>query len=199
MGIDLASLQEITYFGIFVLFLFSSLVPVPEEAVLLFVGYGAAIGWAAVLPASLMAFLGMLAGDIMLFYISSHGSKYIDKVLAKANQSKILKYRLVIEENSKRAVFVSRFMSGLRFYAIILAGTFGVKLKTFALYDFLALLIYTPILIFLGYHFHGQFTALITKADEVRNVITIVSFTLLGTFIYFIARCFFTKESKAKS
>lgn len=192
--LDINSIQHLTYLGIILLFLFSSLVPVPEEMVLLFVGYGAAAGFFNLWPALILAIIGAFIGDFILYYFSKQGSRYISRLAGKINQQKVSKYEDSVEDNTAQAVFFSRFMPGLRFPAIILSGSMNISIRQFLLFDGLALLIYGPLLILLGYHFHNEFTNLLTTVDEYRHWISIAVIILVGLLASVAIKRFFKKS-----
>jgi membrane protein DedA with SNARE-associated domain len=95
----------------------------------------------------------VLTGDIFLFWLSRRGSKYIDKIQKKFKEGTLLKYKNLMRDNIGITVFLLRFIIGVRLFGPILAGALKAKWITFLAYDTLALIIYVPVFVFLGYHF----------------------------------------------
>ena len=144
-----------SYFAVFLfLFSLSFALPVSEEAALLIIGYLTKKG-IIVLPYSLIAaFLGVIAGDLFLFYLGRFAGEYIvqsrlfKRLFKKEN---IEEGRTFLRENGPRVVFFSRFIIGVRASMMVASGTLRLKARIFLLYDFLAMLIFIPALVFSGY------------------------------------------------
>lgn len=185
-------LEHISYLGTFMLMaLAGHLVPVPEEVVLLLVGYTSGIGLSNVYITMIAAGLGVIAGDSALFYLSRTGNHYVERFKKKINPQKMEKYEKMMEAHAGKTIFLSRFIVGLRFFSPILAGMLKVKWRVFLLYDILAITIYVALLIFLGYYFNSEIGRLITEVKIARHVIIILLISVIGlAFSYFIGRRF---------
>ena len=190
-------LEQFSYLGIFILVALSGyIIPVPEEVLLLLVGYISGVGLNNVYIASLASIIGVLMGDNILFWLSRYkGSKLIDKLKRKVRKNEVMKYRNLMKQHIGKTIFILRFIVGLRFFGPFLAGSLKVRWKTFQLYNFLAVLIYVPIIVFLGFHFHKQLALLITEFEIIRHLIFLIFLAVLGYLIsIFIHKKFLTKE-----
>ena len=185
-------LEHISYLGTFVLMALSGhLVPVPEEVILLLVGYASGIGLSNVYFTIIAAGLGVIAGDAALFYLSRTGNRYVERLKKKINPQKMEKYEKMMEAHAGKTIFLSRFIVGLRFFSPILAGMLKVKWRVFLISDILAIVIYVSGLIFLGYYFHSEIEKLITEVKVARHIIVILLISVIGLFFsYHVSRRF---------
>lgn len=188
-------LEHISYFGTFVLMVFSGhLVPVPEEIILLLVGYASGIGLSNVYFTAVSAMLGVIAGDSLLFYLSRHGNRYIERLKNRIAPQKIAKYERMMNAHTGKTIFLSRFIVGLRFFSPILAGMLKVKWRMFLACDIPAIIIYVSFFIFLGYHFNSDIARMITEVKLARHIIFALLITVIGLILsYFIGKKFLRK------
>lgn len=188
-------LEHISYFGTFVLMVLSGhLVPVPEEVVLLLVGYASGIGLSNVYFTAVFAMLGVIVGDSMLFYLSRHGNRYVEKLKNRIAPQKLAKYERMMSAHAGKTIFASRFIVGMRFFSPILAGMLKIKWRTFLAWNIPAIIIYVSFFIFLGYHFNTDIARLITEVKLARHIIFILLITVIGLILsYFIGKKFLRK------
>ena len=157
---NITNLIHFSYLG---LFLFLALVgffaPIPEEIVLLSIGYFSALGYFPKIPILLLVtFLGVLSGDLILYSLANKGSRFTNKILRKFGENKITKYNKFMEKNYGKTIFSLRFIYGLRIFSPILAGSQEKKnLKKFIFFNSLALAIYIPVSFLLGIIFIVMF------------------------------------------
>lgn len=151
------SLGGLSYGGMFILaFLSNMFIPVPEEIILLVIGYLTGIG-AFMYPVIMAIFiLGMLLSDYMVYSLAFHGSKLVKSLQAKMEKRGLLKSKTYVKRHMKKIIFFSRFLVYLRFIGPVVAGSNRVPRKLFLTYDFLALVIYVNIFLGLGNYFHKQ-------------------------------------------
>jgi membrane protein DedA with SNARE-associated domain len=154
---------------------------IPEEIFLLGFGYFIHKDPAVQSFWGITAFLivGFLTADSILYYLAYKGNKYV-KWLAK----KILHYDLeepdnFINKNINKTIFISRFLVQLRSLGPIIAGTVKYPYKKFLMMDFLALAIYTPGVMGIGYYYTNRIEKIISGANVVSNI-------MLNAFILII-------------
>ena len=190
-------IEHFSYFGIFVIgALVGYLIPFPEEIFLLVVGYIAGTGLYNLYLATLFAILGVLTGDNILFWLSRYKlSGIVDKVNKQLDKHKIMKYRHLMKEHIGKTIFTLKFIVGLRIFSPFLAGSMKVKWRIFQLFNLLAVLIYIPILVFLGFHFHNKLALVITGVELVRHLIFLLVLLLIG----FLISVFVKNKYKAKA
>lgn len=188
-------IEQISYLGTFVVMaLAGHLVPLPEEVLLLLIGYASGIGLSNVYLAAVAAILGVMVGDSALFFLSRSGSHYVDKLKNRLKPEKLARYEKLMKDHAGKTIFLARFIITLRFFSPILAGSLKIKWRTFFLSDFAAVIIYVSVSIFLGYHFHTDIGNMITKVKVARHVIFILLVTVIGLVIsYEVGRRFLRK------
>ena len=174
-------LEQFSYIGIFILLLFSgSIFPIPEEIILLAAGYLSSSGLIKLSPVLFVSFFAILLGDILLFKLSSQESKYTEKLKEKIKNNKFFNHKIMSHRHIGRTIFVMRFIPGLRFLSPIVASIIKMKPNKFLFYDSVALLVYTPIFVFLGFYSHNSFLRFITEVEAVRHVIFFLILALVG-------------------
>lgn len=187
-----------THLSYLVIFLLPALgghvVPIPEEIILLLAGYLAGVEVNNIYLTMIVAFLGVLAGDNVLFWLSRHGSHLVDRLKNKLPISAVTSFERHLQNHLGKTIFCGRFIIGLRFLSPVLAGSHRVPWRTFQFYNLLASLIYVPLLVFLGYYFHEQVTVLVIKVAAIRHLLMIVFGIILTLTITHLAkRVFFSK------
>lgn len=178
-------LEQFSYLGIFIFIGLSGyIIPIPEEILLLLTGYIAALGYNNLYIALATAILAVLAGDNVLFWLSKYkGSKIIDRLKRKVRKNEINKYKHLMRKHIGKTIFILRFVVGLRFFGPFLAGSMKIRWKTFQIYNLSAVIIYVPIIVFLGYHFHNQLALIITQVEIVRHLIFLLFLAVVGYLI----------------
>jgi membrane protein DedA with SNARE-associated domain len=156
----------LTHFGyaaVFLLLMGAGLgLPFPEEVTQLTAGFLAHQGTLAVVPALLVTYTGILAGDWLLFHL---GRRHGVRVLASPRLQKLLTpaRRRWVERHFANHDFltiaIARHVSGLRLPVFATAGAMGVPTSTFLLADGLSALVSVPIVFSLGYLFASQLQA----------------------------------------
>jgi membrane protein DedA with SNARE-associated domain len=124
-------------------------VPVPEELVQLTAGYLARRGVLSVVPSIVVAWVGIVAGDYLLFRAGRRlgpgvlDSRPVARVLTPARRSFVTRH-------------FSRHAFGLRMPVFALAGASGTRSATFLLADGLSALVSVPLVIGAGWYFAGH-------------------------------------------
>lgn len=187
--------EHLSYLGIFILLaVVSFILPVPEEILLLSVGYLSALGFTNVYIAIAVGFIGLLTRDSLLFWLSKRGSTYITAIRKKFEEGKIQRYEQRMRDNIGRTIFFLRFIVGIRRFGPLLAGSLQARWTTFLVYDVLALLIYAPTLILLGFHFHNHVAVLISDLTFIRHIIFILVLVVIGVGLGMLVRNKFLKK-----
>lgn len=184
MSIITESIGGLTYGGIFVLALLSNLfVPVPEEIVLLAMGYLTGIGIFAYPIVMGLFILGMLVSDYLLYSLSKKGSKFTARLQRRLEKRGILKNKEYVAKNINKIIFFSRFLVYLRFIGPVLSGAVGVDRKRFLRFDFLALVVYVNLFLGLGNYFHKQISIISEGVAKFKNYLLIVLAVFVSIFI----------------
>lgn len=180
MGVEyvLSYAQHFTYVAAFVLLLLCGLgFPVPEEVILVISGYVAYKGITSVFLTLPVDFLGVIGGDLILFYIGrgwAHGMKghsVIRRVIGDAGLEKVERF---YNRHQSKSVFIARFVSGLRVAVFLSAGIMGMKRDKFLFIDTLAGLISIPAWVFAGYLMGGNIDLVLRYAKDFEYLFIVV-------------------------
>lgn len=142
---DLAGLPAVSLFLIFFFATFIS-----EDAACLAAGALAASGEISFEFGVAACFSGIVAGDVLLYWI---GRIFGSRLLAVRFVSRFVTPQAVargsrwLEQRGASAVFLSRFLTGLRLPTYLAAGFLETDFRKFLLYFILASAIWTPILV----------------------------------------------------
>lgn len=181
------TIGNLGYFGIFILmFLESTVFPIPSEVVIIPAGYLAFKGEMNIYIVILLGVLGSLCGALFNYYFAL---KFGRKFLLKYG-----KYFLVSEETIKKtdiffrnhghiSTFSGRLIPGLRHYISLPAGLARMNLFVFCLYTTLGATIWVIILTILGYYI-GDNEALVKEYLKYLIIGLLVFLVLLGVWYY---------------
>lgn len=195
----ITQLGALSYAGIWVTSLLANiLIPVPEEIVLLALGYivgtGALNGF-IIMP---LVISGLLLSDFILYSLTKRGSRIINWFYQKFFAKRIVKKGDEwVNQNIEKIIILSRFLIQLRFLGPFIAGQRKISWKKYVVYDLFALVIYVPIYILLGVYFHSKVKFIIDKVGVVRNIVLIVvGLLLLYALVKLGYRFLFKKSSQ---
>lgn len=191
-------LGALSYGGIWLVsFLSNVVIPIPEEIVLLALGYlsgTGAINGFVVIPLVISA---LLINDIVIYKLSRRGSKITSYLYTRFFEKRVKKKgELWLNMNIKRIIFFSRFLMQLRFIGPFLAGSKKMPQKEFIIADFLALAVYVPLYVGLGWYFHSRVLLIIKDVGIAKNIILLVVGAVIAAgLVKFIYR-FVTKPGQ---
>jgi membrane-associated protein len=200
-GEIIKEISALSYLGMWLVSVLANVViPVPEEIILLAFGYLAgtpAINGFILVP---LVISGLLTSDTLMYLFSRRGNKilstFYDKMFAR--QLGKGKRQEWVDRNLNKAVFFSRFMLQLRFLGPFLAGQKKMSFKMFFSLDLLALVVYVPIYMALGWYFHSRIDDIVEKINAVKNaVIIILSILALFWLMRFLRNLFLKIDIKA--
>ena len=179
-------IEQWTYVGIFIITLLGQVgFPVPEEVIYIMAGYLASAGlvsffgilffsiFCVLFTDSLSYWVGYFAGNKLLGFLSRWK---IFAVMIKKTEKLFLKY-------GKRTIFVSRFIWNVRNWTPLLAGSHRMNWWDFIKSDGLAALIYTPILVTVGYLFAEFLDVVIGKVLEIRFLIFVIFIVIVTILV----------------
>lgn len=144
------------YFAVFAALIICGLgVPLPEDITLIAGGVIAGLGYANVHNMVLVAMVGVLSGDLIMF---SLGSYFGPQALARwplaqvVKPKRFAKVQELFDKYGNRMLFAARFLPGLRAAVFLTAGmTHRVSVWRFLALDGLAAVISVPLWVYLGY------------------------------------------------
>jgi membrane protein DedA with SNARE-associated domain len=165
----------------------------PEDISLIAGGFLAYKG-AAELPMMMaVGFLGILAGDSLIFFAGRRiGSKvgqrggFFARIVTPEKRAKV---EQAFAKHGEKIVMIFRFVPGLRAVTYFTAGSAGMKYFRFIFWDGVAALASAPLFVFLGYYFGGQLEKAMEMAKEGQVVLlTVLAVGLGGYVLYKLSR-----------
>jgi membrane protein DedA with SNARE-associated domain len=152
-----ASLTRGGYAAIFLSVILGSLgLPIPEDGVFVLAGYLAREGRLSWLGVVVVGVLAVMTGDNLGYWIGRRlGYTTVERGArwAWVSPAHIARIRRLVARYGAVAVFLARFVSGVRILAGPLAGSAGLPPLTFLAANTLAALTYVPLMIGAGYAF----------------------------------------------
>jgi membrane protein DedA with SNARE-associated domain len=191
-GVDIGELLgHWGYFAIFFVVLLGNVgLPVPEEVILSLAGY---LSWRGELWLPIVLAVGILSaiiGDNLGYWI---GRRYGYVAIERYGRRLLLTPQRL--ESARRfvarygfiAVFLARFVPGLRFLAGPTAGAIGLRFPPFFISNMLGATLYVPIAVGVGYAIgYGagdSIERLRNIVGEVEHIVLVLALLATGTFL----------------
>ncbi len=151
-------------------------VPLPEDISLIAGGFLAHKAAADVRIMMAVGFLGILAGDSLIFMagrrlgskVGRGGTGFFARIVTPEKRAKV---EGLFHKHGEKIVSIARFLPGVRAVTYFTAGSAGMKYSRFILWDGLAALLSAPAFVYLGYHFGGELDFLIEKLKSGQVVV----------------------------
>lgn len=163
--------------------------PVPGETVLLFAGFLAYQGgidlWRAILTAVVAASLGDSMGYCLgRFAGTPFVEKYVRRFKILSGQFDLAQARF--QKHGHWAVFVGRFITGLRVFAGPLAGMFRMAYLRFLIFNFSGALIWASTVGSVGFLFGSSWESLVALIEKFHrmSLVALGMAVLVGGFLY---------------
>jgi membrane protein DedA with SNARE-associated domain len=171
-------LEHFTYAGLLVVLVLCGLgLPVPEDAVLLTGGFLAHRGIVEYPVALAISFIGVITGDCSLFFLGRRFGTGILRyfgLMHPGSRRSIARMRAFMDRHGHRAVFYGRFLAGLRALVYLSAGSLGVPVSRFLMYDLLGAVISVPLVVSLGYLFGGEIERILHYLGGIQRALLII-------------------------
>jgi membrane protein DedA with SNARE-associated domain len=197
------SLMDIGTKGYFVLFglLFSCGlgVPIPEDIPLLVAGALVGSGHMSIAPAALLAWLGIIGGDCVLYYLGHHFGLNITKLplIGKhVTLTRIKRAELLFQKYGTAVVAVGRLFAGIRGAMVVAAGTIRFSFLKFLIADGAAAVVSGGLFIFLGFKF-GQNLKSVAHAIH-RNATFLLIILVIATIVFVLWKIRAAKKHAAE-
>jgi membrane protein DedA with SNARE-associated domain len=184
-------LEHFTYLGIFLALFGAGLgVPVPEEVPVVAAGvlaHEAVVRWWIALPVCL---LGVLTGDVVLYWIGRHwGERILEwsavrRVLTPAREEQFLAgYR----RHGVKIVFTARHLMGVRAAAFLTAGIARVPFGRFLAVDAAAAMIGVPAAFGLAFLFTDQVQRIMHEVHRAERWLALYALLALAAWLIYLA------------
>ena len=186
-----AYIQHLSYTGIFLWLLFTQLIivmPIPEEVVLISIGYVSATGIWNPFVAAAIALATLILSDGIFYFLSRSGNRYVARLVRRSEGGAFAKAEAQMKRNMPRAVFTLTFIPRLRFFGPVLAGMLKLKWRAFFLADASALVIYVLVYASVGFIFHRSLARLFKNLAVLQHVLFIVTIIAIGVVVGVVAR-----------
>lgn len=176
----IASLGAMSYVGIFGMSLLANIViPIPEEIVVLAIGYVVGMGGLNAYYVIPIIILGLFISDQVLYFAARANNRIITTFYNKLFANRLKSKHDWMVNNIDKVIFYSRFMMHLRFLGPYLAGQNKTPWRKFITYELAALVVYVPLTILIGSYFHSRIKMLIDGVSVIRNIILIIIVILI--------------------
>jgi membrane protein DedA with SNARE-associated domain len=179
---QLAYLQQLSYFGIFLVVMAAGhVIPIPESITLILIGYVSVYKDVHLGLVLFFAFLGTMGIDIFMYAISRKGNVLASRIARKIDQKHFDKYLNAQEKHLFWLVFFSHFIPGWRFANPVILGITKMPWKKFLSYSVIASCIHTPFYIFLGFFLHKNVVPVINAVESGGKILLYI--VLAGVLI----------------
>ena len=131
--------------------LYNSFLPIPEEVLLLGIGYLVDMGGLNIYAAVAVSIGGIMAADNIWYWLGRSHSKITTKLRNKIGEERMAVYERMLKKHTGKYIFLSRFIPGARAIGPSLAGSMKLNKNHFWFFNVMSVFLYAPIFIFLGY------------------------------------------------
>jgi len=162
-------------------------VPLPGETILLFAGFLAYRGEINLLRAMATAAAGATIGDSLGFCLGRYGGtafveKYRPRIFSFRRQFD--RAREIFLEHGQWAVFVARFVTGLRIFSGILAGMFGMAYPRFLFFNFTGAVLWSLTIGSVGFMFGGSLPTLVHVVKRFHEAVFAATVLAIAVLVW---------------
>ena len=184
--------EQFTYLGVFLVLLAGSLgLPIPEEMAIIAAGVMSHEGLIAPWPALVVCVLGVLSGDIVLYWTGRNGGERVLNcravrfLLTPPREQRLKKaYR----RHAIKTIVTARHVMGLRAAAFLTAGIAHVPFWKFLLADGGAALVSVPFSFALAYFFTDHIKAIYENVHRVERWIGLGVLLLVAVVVIIVVK-----------
>lgn len=189
LGFVTNSIKGGSYFGIFFFSMFVSyLIPLPEVVLLLLIGFVARAAGFNLPTVILVSALGAIIGDNLVYRLSFFGNSYVERFNKKMRAHKLIKYEHLVADNIGKTIFFLRFVTGVRFFGPVIAGTLGIKWKDFFFYNGIATTLRAIAFILLAFYWQRKMIPLVAEVEIIHNVLLFSSVFIVAGLLRFFSK-----------
>lgn len=184
-------IEQFTFIAIFIFLILCGLgFPVPEEVLLVISGYIAYKGLTSPYLMGAADFLGVLGGDLILFFIGKRWSigrkdhRFIKKFIGDIGLEKV---KTFYTRHGNKTIFIARFISGLRVAVFLSAGVMNIKTDKFLFIDALGAIISVPLWVGAGFIMGSNIDKVLRYTRDFEYLfIILVPFIIAGVVVVFL-------------
>lgn len=183
-------LVHLSYFALVFIPVISSIgFPFSEELLLLGAGYLAATGFIRLDLGFLLCLAGVIAGDNMGYLVGSQGGRFFYLLVSERRLKKAQKF---FDKYGPKAVFIARFVPGVRFLMPLIVGASKMSYRKFFFYNTLGAFIVVPLGMGFGYYIGLSIDQIISITQELNS--TVFFFLLIFLLAAAVGVCLFRKS-----
>jgi len=156
--------------------------PLPATPMLLAAGALAAKGPFQLWLALTVSVCSCLVSDLFWFAIGRKGNHKVLKFICRISlepDSCVRRTTRLIEKYGAKSLLVSKFVPGLNAVAAPLAGSSGLALRRFVLFDLLGSIIWCGSLLGLGYLFREKVTGLAARLGDFKGLLALTLLVII--------------------
>jgi membrane protein DedA with SNARE-associated domain len=177
------------YYGIFAAVFVGNLgVPVPEETVMLAAGFLAGQVLLDLRLVYAVVILSAVTGDCCGYLVGRTGGQRIMTRLADTfpfMRARYERLQLFFQTHGSKAVFMARFIAGVRFMAGPMAGACGMPFFQFLGWNVLGALVWCSLVVTVGYLIGDELDPALAMAHQVSRWIGVAAFlVLVAVFVF---------------
>ncbi|MFZ0888789.1 MAG: DedA family protein [Candidatus Binataceae bacterium] len=177
------------YLGIFICVFVGNLgVPVPEESVVLAAGFLAGQGILDIKFVYLVVVLSAIAGDSSGYLIGRTGGQRLLERLSRRFRfirRRNERFKTFFNAHGTKAVFMARFITGLRFMAGPMAGAAGMRFAQFLRWNVMGALAWCSIMVAGGYLVGNELYRIIPFAHVTGRWVALGIFLVMVGIVIF--------------
>jgi membrane protein DedA with SNARE-associated domain len=179
------------YLGIFLCVFVGNLgIPVPEETVVLTAGFLAGREILDVKAVFTVVVLSAIAGDSTGYLMGrTGGARVLDRLTRMSSfvRNRRERFEAFFHEHGNKAVFMARFITGLRFMAGPMAGAAGMKFTRFLRWNMMGAVSWCSLMVATGYLLGDEFEVIVPATEHARQWIGLVVVLLvLGIVVFWL-------------
>ncbi|MCL7748814.1 DedA family protein [Halalkalibacter alkaliphilus] len=190
---------EYGYFGIFIALVGGIVgLPLPDEVLLITIGYYAYLGRVDLITAIISSYLGSVIGITISYILGAKlGLPFLLKYGPKLHLShtRISKAQQLFAKHGAWLLLIGYFIPGIRHITGYLAGISRLKLKTFMLYSYVGALFWVTLFVLSGYELGIRWYFVKQSFETYKFVI----YFALSAFIAVMSIVFFFKLKAKKT
>jgi len=180
------------YVGIYIFFVtVDQIAPIPEEITLVVFGYFASQGTINPFLAGAFSLAAFLTIDIIYFFLTKTGNKFIKKLELKTQGNPALtRYKRRLKDHLLKTLFILSFIPRIRLLSPVFVALARLPFRRFILYNAAAQAFFITVYITLGFIFHKSLSSLLSKLGVYQHVIFIGFLGFMVFMSFWIARKF---------
>lgn len=163
-------------------------IPIPGETVLLFAGFLAFQGRLHLVSAIIIAIAGATVGAIGGYMVGRYGgTSVVNRVLARFPRlaKQYDSSQKMFQKHGPWAIFVARFITGLRVFAGVLAGVLRMPFWTFLFFTFAGAVCWAAAIGYVGFLFGSNWGTLVRVVGKMdRIALMVIAGCVIALFLF---------------